>query len=613
MSERYTRVFVLPANLYTTGSPVVVSAGVLLKDSQTNTILAQLKFRNISPKTIIGLRIKLRLFDNFGNTIEMPVEYDYLDLKASRNTEFGQKTAVPLPDSRARMYEITAVSAVFEDRSILTASDRSWETLASPARLQFPDPELQKQYEINFGKRSTFKPLIVRDLWYCTCGALNHKSEDCHKCHNSLIALQSLDLAGLIAQKDARLAQEAAEAAARKAAQEAAAAAAREKAAAEAAARKQKREAAAAAKQQKREDAAAAKQQKREAAATAKQQKQEAATAAKQQEQEAATAAKQQEREAVAVAKKQKQEAAAAAKRAKAESSKKSKAWIVTISLLCTTAVLAALAYFVGLPAYKYYKAVKLMENGDYEQAIVAFEAMDGYRDSEQMVALCTLENSYLEAKQLMESKEFHAAMQIFEQLAPHKDSESLIETCKKEFALLKKEEGQKLQKSALYRQAVEAFLEAEAYGISCSREIRECEELILTTHGAAPYVSTGTPIGNESNVEYTVKASALTVHSITAVELSNSCVRFTIDCTSPELYALSYTGTSNKPPKMLGNKITTTNIFFYNQRESVKAERQTFVFDVPKEYLIKTDYFTAEFFRTSFNMPEKITILETY
>ena len=73
MSERYARVFVLPANLYTTGSPVVVSAGVLLKDSQTNTILAQLKFRNISPKTIIGLRIKLRLFDNFGNTIETPV------------------------------------------------------------------------------------------------------------------------------------------------------------------------------------------------------------------------------------------------------------------------------------------------------------------------------------------------------------------------------------------------------------------------------------------------------------------------------------------------------------------------------------------------------------
>ena len=258
------------------------------------------------------------------------------------------------------------------------------------------------------------------------------------------------------------------------------------------------------------------------------------------------------------------------------------------------------------------------MENGDYEQAIVAFEAMDGYRDSEQMVALCTLENSYLEAKQLMESKEFHAAIQIFEQLAPHKDSESLIETCKKEFALLKKEEGQKLQKSALYRQAVEAFLEAEAYGISCSREIRECEDLILTTHGAAPYVSTGTPIGNESNVEYTVKVSALTVHSITAVELSNKCVRFTIDCTPPELYQLSYTGISDKIQKRPGNTYKseiylTSNVFFYRQFVSVEAKRQTFVFDVPKEYLTKTNCFAVEFFRTGFNIPEEITIWETY
>ena len=42
MSERYTRLFALEENLYSDGSPVVISAGALLKDNQTGAVLAQL-------------------------------------------------------------------------------------------------------------------------------------------------------------------------------------------------------------------------------------------------------------------------------------------------------------------------------------------------------------------------------------------------------------------------------------------------------------------------------------------------------------------------------------------------------------------------------------------
>jgi len=35
MSERYSKLFAFPENLYAAGSPVVIAAGALLKDNQT--------------------------------------------------------------------------------------------------------------------------------------------------------------------------------------------------------------------------------------------------------------------------------------------------------------------------------------------------------------------------------------------------------------------------------------------------------------------------------------------------------------------------------------------------------------------------------------------------
>ena len=43
MSERYSKLSALPENLYSTGAPVIIAAGALLKDNQTGKVLAQLK------------------------------------------------------------------------------------------------------------------------------------------------------------------------------------------------------------------------------------------------------------------------------------------------------------------------------------------------------------------------------------------------------------------------------------------------------------------------------------------------------------------------------------------------------------------------------------------
>lgn len=211
MSERYSYLYTLPQNLYTVGSPVVISAGTLLKDNQNGRIIAQLKFRSISNKVIKAVKVKLNLFDTAGNPIGESVVYDYLDLSVSRNVEFGQKTPVPVSDSKARSYNVAVTEVVFADRYLWTATDGRWEPLSNPQRLML-DEELLKQYRIKYGIESKYVAKEEKDLWHCTCGELNRRGEMCNNCHNTFAELQTVDMAELEREKAVRLEAEAMEA-----------------------------------------------------------------------------------------------------------------------------------------------------------------------------------------------------------------------------------------------------------------------------------------------------------------------------------------------------------------------------------------------------------------
>ena len=209
MSERYSRLFTLPENLYTVGSPVIIAAGTLLKDTQTGNIVAQLKLQSISNKAIKAVKVKLDLFDTAEKPLGESVVHDYLDLNVARDVEFGQKNPVMVPNVKARSYKASVAEVVFVDRSVWTEADGNWEPLSKPSRLAFADYELQKQFEIKFGGGSMYEAKAEKDLWHCTCGALNRDGEMCHICHNTLLALQTLDISALEKEKDARLAEEA--------------------------------------------------------------------------------------------------------------------------------------------------------------------------------------------------------------------------------------------------------------------------------------------------------------------------------------------------------------------------------------------------------------------
>lgn len=59
-------------------------AGALLRDSFVPVLLAQLKFRNISSRELLALKVSVTMLDIAGRRIGEPVEYQYLDIHARR-------------------------------------------------------------------------------------------------------------------------------------------------------------------------------------------------------------------------------------------------------------------------------------------------------------------------------------------------------------------------------------------------------------------------------------------------------------------------------------------------------------------------------------------------
>lgn len=334
MSERYSKLFTLSENLYAVGSPVVIAAGALLKDNQTGKVLAQLKLRNIGKKTIKAATVCVEPLDTVGAPLEAPVTYQYLDLHADRDVDFGQKVPIALPNSATRAFSVSVVRVIFTDNSIWNTDNGEWKPLSRPKPLDaLGDSELAKQFRIEYGSVCENLLLEQKDLWYCVCGGVNRQEEtNCHKCHKVLSELQAIDMEDVRKKKEERLAMERAEA-------------------------------------------------------------------------EAARIQAQQEAEI-----------------AKAKAKK-----IGKITAIVVVAILVVvLATQVILSASKYHMAVGLMEAGQYDEAISAFVALDGYKDSADQISEC----NYLSAIALMDSQQYEEAIAAFETMKSYKDSTEQIKKC---------------------------------------------------------------------------------------------------------------------------------------------------------------------------------------
>lgn len=214
MSERYLKLFSLEENLYIPGSPVLIAAGALLKDTQTGRILGQLKLQSISDQSIKAATVALVPLDTVGNPLGEPVSYQYLDLKVTRDAYWGSQDPIRFSDPSTRAYTASVKEVIFSDNSIWTAPNSAWKALPAKTTLetQLDDFELATQYRMHFGLDCQYAYQTAEDLWYCPCGAINHQGESvCHACQKDRNELAGVDWDLLRKEAAERVAQKRAE------------------------------------------------------------------------------------------------------------------------------------------------------------------------------------------------------------------------------------------------------------------------------------------------------------------------------------------------------------------------------------------------------------------
>ena len=221
MSERYTRLYTLNENIYADGAPIIISAGALLKDTVTENVIAQLKLRNFSKKKVKAVKVEITPYDTADKPLGAPIQYQYLDLEAGHNSEFGSKNPIKLPDNTTRGFDVRVISVVFDDNSEWIADNSIvWTPIKYDKVLletALGNPDLADEYRIKYGNECNYEPKQLRDLWVCSCGQINHKSTNiCDNCKIALASMLALDKEALNTSCEARLAEE------KKAAEEAA-------------------------------------------------------------------------------------------------------------------------------------------------------------------------------------------------------------------------------------------------------------------------------------------------------------------------------------------------------------------------------------------------------
>lgn len=191
MSERFTKLFSLPENLYAEDCPVMICAGALSKDNQTNKVFVQLRFQNIDSRfrTLVAVKVAIQAFDIAEKALGGAKEYQYLDIEIQRGAEFGSKQPIYLDNATARSFSVSILEVVFEEKPAWTGSTQNWSSLQQKRLEEKFSPELTGQYQRDTFVEAKYEPFAKDGIWMCACGALNATGEGtCCRCRNAKIS-----------------------------------------------------------------------------------------------------------------------------------------------------------------------------------------------------------------------------------------------------------------------------------------------------------------------------------------------------------------------------------------------------------------------------------------
>ncbi len=165
-----------------------------------------MKFLNISNIQIKALTISIIPMDITEKICGEDIKYQYLDLSASRNDYFGDRKPIKLENNAIRSFYVRVDEVIFTNNTTWTSAGGEWTPLRIQGSIEssLGNPELIKQYKLEYGESCKYVPVRDRDLWLCSCGAVNRVSEEkCCKCQND-VSIFSIDTEVLKEKSSAR-------------------------------------------------------------------------------------------------------------------------------------------------------------------------------------------------------------------------------------------------------------------------------------------------------------------------------------------------------------------------------------------------------------------------
>lgn len=211
MSDRYKALFSIKPYTYSPGVPVLICAGNLLWDGFSNRPCVQLKLQSLSSKVIQSVSVQIESMNYSGEVVETQTHI-YNQLNIARDQFFGDQEVIPLNDTSGTSFSASVTEAVLYDGTVLIPDEQTaihlpeLEPLMTSLEHNF---ELEKQFKIENGKNHVYAPVAVKDIWRCSCGAINNENDKiCHNCRITYEKDLNPDIKGLKERCDVRVKKE---------------------------------------------------------------------------------------------------------------------------------------------------------------------------------------------------------------------------------------------------------------------------------------------------------------------------------------------------------------------------------------------------------------------
>lgn len=135
MSERYTRIYTLAGYKFPEEieCPVSVEAGALLLDNEQKKVLAQIKYKNLTNKSIKSMTVDVKVYDKQQNQIKSVEGFEYKNLIAGAGDTFGEKSPVFMNDNNAASFYVNVNNIVYSDGSRWSKSGKEFANDAKKA------------------------------------------------------------------------------------------------------------------------------------------------------------------------------------------------------------------------------------------------------------------------------------------------------------------------------------------------------------------------------------------------------------------------------------------------------------------------------------------------